>query len=150
MTTPPLKDGAVHARRTDWSYPVPDNDVGEEGTLFGAASKLAEYSKRFGVPVPEFAMMPRVAALFTAVAVAEGLEAGFCSRYNATAPATCGDAIDVPDIEAIADGDEMPADVMDCPGANKSTHVPQFENDAFASIKLDAATVIALTALAGE
>ena len=53
-------------------------------------------------------------------------------------------------MEASAVGEEIPADVMDCPGANKSTHWPQLENDARASIRFDAATVIALGALDGE
>ena len=58
-------------------------------------------------------MMLRVAALFTAFAVVVGDAVGFCSRYNATAPATCGDAIDVPDNEAVAVGEAIPADVID-------------------------------------
>ncbi len=53
-------------------------------------------------------------------------------------------------MEAIAVGEEMPADVMDWPGANRSTHRPQLENDARASDKVEAATVIALGALEGE
>ncbi|CAB4670248.1 unannotated protein [freshwater metagenome] len=53
-------------------------------------------------------------------------------------------------MEASAVGEEIPADVMDCPGANKSTHRPQLENDERASIRFDAATVIALGALEGE
>jgi hypothetical protein len=57
--------------------------------------------------------MARVAALLIVAAVLAGDDEGFCWRYKATTPATCGDAIDVPDIEATAVVDEIPADVMD-------------------------------------
>ena len=39
---------------------------------------------------------------------------------------------------------------MLCPGAKMSTHVPQLENDARLSIDVDAATVMASAALAGD
>src|SRR6266704_3687116 len=41
-------------------------------------------------------------------------------------------------------------DLMDTPGAYASTQVPQFENDAFASVLSDAATVNTPLAPAGE
>jgi hypothetical protein len=46
---------------------------------------------------------------------------------SAATPATCGDAIDVPDIRAVAAVPEIPADVMELPGAKISTHAPTFE-----------------------
>jgi hypothetical protein len=42
------------------------------------------------------------------------------------------------------------ADVMSWPGANQSTHDPQLENEAFASVDVLAAEVIASVTLAGE
>jgi hypothetical protein len=125
-------------------------ELGAAGALFGASTKLTEYAIRFGVPDPALVMTPRVAPLLIAVATTAGEEVGFCCKYRATTPATCGAAIDVPDIDVIAVFEEIPADVIDWPGANKSTHVPQLENDARESIKFDAATVMALGALAGE
>jgi hypothetical protein len=44
----------------------------------------------------------------------------------------------------------IPADVINIPGAKISTHEPRFENVARASVAVDAATVIADGALAGE
>ena len=88
-------------------------DPGAAGALFGAAAKLAEYARRFGVPEPAFVTIPRVAAPFTAEVTAAGEEVGFSCKYKATMPATCGAAIDVPDIDAIAVGEEIPADVID-------------------------------------
>jgi hypothetical protein len=46
---------------------------------------------------------------------------------SAATPATCGDAIDVPDIRAVAVLPEMEADVIELPGAKISTHAPTFE-----------------------
>jgi hypothetical protein len=42
----------------------------------------------------------------------------------------CGVAIDVPLIVLVAGVDVYQADVMPTPGANQSTHVPQFAHDA--------------------
>jgi hypothetical protein len=48
-------------------------------------------------------------------------------RKRAARPATCGAAIDVPDIVAIAVVEEIPAETMPDPGANMSRHAPKFE-----------------------
>jgi len=50
---------------------------------------------------------------------------GFWLRAKAAAPATWGQAMEVPDMTALAVFDVMPAEVMLEPGANKSTHVPK-------------------------
>ena len=42
----------------------------------------------------------------------------------ATAPVTCGAAMEVPDMVRLAVDDEVPADVMYDPGAKISTHAP--------------------------
>jgi hypothetical protein len=68
---------------------------------------------RFGVPDPALVTTPRVAEVLIAAATVAGEEVGFCCRYKATTPATWGAAIDVPDIDAIAVFEEIPADVID-------------------------------------
>jgi len=47
----------------------------------------------------------------------------FC-KYNAATPATCGDAIEVPEIELVAVSDVYHAEVIEEPGAKMSTQVP--------------------------
>jgi hypothetical protein len=79
----------------------------------GALTKLVEYARRLGVPDPAFETTPRVAALLITVATVAGEDVGFCCKYKATTPATWGAAIDVPDIEAMAVGEEIPAEVID-------------------------------------
>jgi hypothetical protein len=49
---------------------------------------------------------------------------GAISKPSATTPATCGEAIDVPEIVFDAVVDVYQADVMLDPGANTSTHDP--------------------------
>ena len=65
-------------------------------------------------------------------------------------PATCGEAIDVPDNTAVAVVDVYQAEVMLEPGANTSTHEPKFEYDARESDEVVAPTVIAFGTRAGE
>ena len=79
-----------------------------------------------------------------------GVALGFDCKYRATTPATCGDAIDVPDIEVRSVVLRMYDDVMETPGANTSTHEPKFEKLARASVEPVAPTVIADGALAGQ
>ena len=66
----------------------------------------------------------------------------------ATAPATCGVAIDVPLDERVPPASHV--EVIDCPGANMSTHVPVLEKLARESADVDAPTVIAVSSPAGE
>ena len=91
-----------------------------------------------------------MASAVSALEMAEGLDPGFADRYTAAAPATCGEAIDVPLIVAVAVVLVMYADVMDDPGALMSTHVPQFEKEDLASVLVVEATVMAVGVLAGE
>src|SRR6185369_15633809 len=79
-----------------------------------------------------------------------GVAAGSAASTSAAAPATCGAAIDVPLPTAIEMSDARPADMMDTPGANRSTQPPWLENGARASALSLAATVNASGALAGE
>ena len=109
-----------------------------------------EYRRRFGDPVPAFVTLFSVALPVSAAVTAAADEVGFSWRYSAAAPATCGDAIDVPPIVAVAVLLVHQADVIPLPGPKMSRHVPMFENDALASLIVVAPTVIADAALAGE
>src|SRR4051812_29747505 len=78
---------------------------------------------------------------------------GLAWRYSAASPATCGVAIDVPEMTLVADGLPIHADLMLTPGANRSTQEPQFENHARTSllpVNVVAATVSAVGADEGE
>lgn len=124
--------------------------MGADGAPGGAGANDAENTNKLGVAVPGLVTIPRVAALSIVLVTSAGVADGFDDKYNAATPATCGDAIDVPDRDAIRVVLPMNAEVMLCPGAKMSTHVPQLENDARLSTEVDAATVMASGALAGD
>ena len=65
-----------------------------------------------------------VALSDTAEATAAGVNEGDTSSKSAAAPATCGVAIDVPDNDRDAVGDEVAAETIAEPGAKISTHEP--------------------------
>ena len=150
IVAPPLYDGAAHVSATDESNDVPAIDVGAAGTPGGAGANDAEYTNKFGLAVPGFVTMPRVAAFNNVLVTSAGVAVGLDDKYSAATPATCGDAIDVPDNDATRVVLPMNAEVMLWPGAKMSTQVPQLENDARESTDVDAATVIASGALAGD
>src|SRR5688572_3193411 len=91
-----------------------------------------------------------VAALMRAVATPAGVCCGFRPRNRAATPATWGEAIDVPLKVAVPVLLAFDADVMAEPGANRSTQVPKFENDARASVLVEAPAVRARGTRAGE
>ena len=72
------------------------------------------------------------------------------ASVTAAMPATCGDAIEVPDSTAVAVVEVYHAEVMLEPGAKTSTHEPKFEYEARASVDVVAPTVMALATRAGE
>src|SRR5258705_329233 len=75
---------------------------------------------------------------------------GFVSKNSAATPATCGVAMEVPEIVLVAVSLVFHEDVMLEPGAKISTHVPKFENDERASVVVVEPTVIALATRAGD
>ena len=75
---------------------------------------------------------------------------GFACLYNAATPATCGDAIDVPLNVAVAVSELNHDDRIPEPGANRSRHVPKFENDERASVVVVEPTVMAFAARDGD
>jgi hypothetical protein len=85
-----------------------------------------------------------------AAATSEGVLATLAARINAAAPATCGEAIEVPLIVLSAVLLVYQAEVIDEPGANKSRQLPKFEYVARASTLVVAPTVIALGSRAGD
>jgi len=87
--------------------------------------------------------------VIAAVTVA-GDAPGLVSKNRAATPATCGVAIEVPEIVFVAVSLVFQDEVMLEPGAKTSTHVPKFENDERASVLVVDPTVIALGSRAGE
>jgi hypothetical protein len=77
--------------------------------------------------VPALATTFGVASLMMADITAAGCAAGTEERYRAAAPATCGAAMDVPLMVAVAVAEEIPAETMEEPGANRSRQSPKFE-----------------------
>jgi hypothetical protein len=71
-------------------------------------------------------------------------------QIEAAIPATCGQAIDVPEMVFVAVFDPIQADKMLVPGANVSTHVPKFEKPDRASLFALDPTQIPKGAEAGE
>ena len=90
-------------------------------------------------------------ALFSIAAVTVAGDAvGFVSKNRAATPATCGVAIEVPEIVFVAVSLVFQDEVMLEPGAKISTHVPKLEKDERASVIVVDPTVIALGSRAGE
>src|SRR6185436_20499650 len=87
--------------------------------------------------------------MIAAVTVA-GDAPGFVSRNRAATPATCGVAIEVPEIVLVAVLLVFQDDVMFDPGAKMSTQVPKFEKDDRASVVVVEPTVSAFATRAGD
>jgi len=68
----------------------------------------------------------------------------------AATPATCGQAIDVPEMVLVSESEPVQAAVMPEPGAWMSTHVPLLLNPLFSSSLVVEPTVMALGVDAGE
>src|SRR3954452_11361360 len=67
-----------------------------------AGASVAVYKSRLGVPVVAPAITPAVALDTSAPATWDGVRAGFCDSRTAAAPAVCGAAMEVPDMDAVA------------------------------------------------
>src|SRR5436305_2979902 len=120
------------------------------GTTTGGAGGGAVYSSRFGVPGSGLVMRPADARSVSVAATCAGASPGFAARISAAAPATCGVAIEVPLIQAVAVSPLPWSDRMLTPGANRSTHGPSLDHGARASCTSLAATVSASGVSAGE
>lgn len=73
-----------------------------------------------GMPV----ILPAVALDRRRLVISAGVQAVHWLSSRAVAPATCGHAMEVPDIFADAVSDLCPAEVISDPGAKMSTHGP--------------------------
>ena len=103
-----------------------------------------------GDPVPGLVTLFGVEPLMMAAATVAGEAVGFVSRNKAATPATCGEAIDVPEIVFVAVSLVLQEDVMLEPGAKISTQVPKLENEERASLVVVEPTVSAFGARAGD
>ena len=108
------------------------------------------YSKIFGDPEPALVTLPVVPLLTRAFLTVDGLAPVLLWRNKAAAPATCGEAIEVPLIVFVPVLLVYQAEVIELPGAKISRQVPKFEYEARASVLVVAPTVIAAPTRAGE
>ena len=75
------------------------------------------YSSRLGEPVPGLVTLFGVALFTRASRTCAGVAVGLALRKSAAAPATCGEAMDVPLIDVLDVLPEFDAEVMLEPGA---------------------------------
>jgi hypothetical protein len=91
------------------------------GLMVAVEESRPTYKSKFGEPFTFFTAF-LVARAFNFCSVTLGDMAGSSSRSKATAPETCGVAIDVPDLLTPPLSFLLEADMMFSPGANISTH----------------------------
>lgn len=72
-------------------------------------------------------MTPTVADDASANATSDGVNVGVRDSKTAATPATCGVAIEVPEIVFVAVAEVIQSETMYEPGAKRSTHDPKFE-----------------------
>ena len=98
--------------------------VGEgPGVIVGMPS-VGEYKSRFGEPAPALPTTLEEAAFVRAAATSLGEAFGERARKSAATPAVCGDAIDVPESDAVAESPVCQEESTPTPGANTSRHAP--------------------------
>ncbi len=125
MSAPPFWLGADHNSDAWPTPPTALSDVGVEGAVGAGVSNVERaYSNKLGEPEPWFVTLSGVATFNMRCAIWSGVASGSICNHKAAAPATCGAAIDVPDIVRVELDEVMPAERMLTPGANKSTHDP--------------------------
>lgn len=110
--------------------PVAPLDGAERAGAAGIVTGVVEntlYNNRLAVPDGTLEILSGVARLFSADCTDAGDVPGLASRYNAAAPATCGVAMEVPEMVLVAVEEVYQADLMEEPGASKSTTDPKFE-----------------------
>ena len=89
--------------------------------------ELSEYNSRSGEPAPGEVTFPVVAAVVILVVTSATVSVGFADKTSAATPATCGEAIDVPEMVLVDVVDRYQAEVMAEPGAKISRHEPKLE-----------------------
>ena len=83
-----------------------------------------EYNNKFGEPAPAFSTTLDVAVKVIQAAICATLLSGAIPKPSAATPATCGEAIDVPEIVFVAVVEVNHADKMLEPGAKTSRQDP--------------------------
>lgn len=142
---------------------APEHFAAMAVTLVGASGALAPgvprpvfwsaftvWSSRFGEPVPGLVTTPGVAVAVICATASAGESAAVAESMRVAAPATCGEAIEVPEMVVVAVVEVYHADRIDDPGANRSRQVPTLECEARASPEVVAPTVTALVTRAVE
>src|SRR5690606_15175722 len=93
----------------------------------GVVSPSPTYSRRLGEPLPGLPTTPEVAAEVRAEETWAGVGEGLSARGKAAAAATCGLALDVPEMVLGAEVPLFPAEVMAVPGANTPSTETELE-----------------------
>ena len=100
---------------------------GAVGSVIGVGALVCDASRRFGEPVPAPVTTDGVAFASRRLVIVAGVAVGSAASSRAAAPATCGAAIEVPEIVLVAVVEDHQADRTADPGANRSTQVPWLE-----------------------
>ena len=125
MSAPPVWLGADHNSDAWPTPPTALSDVGVEGAVGAGVSNVERaYNNKLGELAPGFVTLSGVATLNMRCAIWAGVAPGSICNHSAAAPATCGAAIDVPDIVRVELDEVMPTERMLTPGAKTSTHDP--------------------------
>ena len=101
------------------------SEVGVDGAMGAGETNAAPvYRIRFGDPAANPVIASGVASFVICSAIWAGVAVGSDCNSNTAAPATCGEAIEVPESMRDALDEVIVADMMLTPGANTSTHDP--------------------------
>ena len=117
--------GATQLKAAEALPPIAIKSRGTLGAI-GTGADHADfvYTNKLTEPEPAPLIASGVAKVINFSLTAAGDIAESDSRSNAAAPATCGDAIDVPDNERIALDEENQDETMLEPGAKISKQLP--------------------------
>jgi hypothetical protein len=148
MTDPFAVAGSVHDTTVDFAATVAATAVGAHGATAGASTA----SNRLGVRVSNCRAAKYVTALHVEfcfnqfhASVGVVVVTVVVCKYRATAPLTCGAAMDVPDSarKVLANDEDFgQAETTESPGAKMSTQSPKFDHAVSASLALIAPTEI--------
>ena len=122
---PLLEVGAIQLKTAEALPPIAIKSRGTLGAI-GTGADHADfvYTNKLTEPKPALLIASGVANVINFSLTAAGDIVESDSRSNAAAPATCGDAIDVPDNERIALDEENQDETMLEPGAKISKQLP--------------------------
>ena len=100
---------------------------GALGAVTGPGVNVPDASSRFGDPAWGSVTTDGVAVASRREAIVAGVAVASALSSRAATPATCGAAIEVPEIVAVAVVEVYQSDVMLEPGAKMSRQVPKLE-----------------------